>query len=84
MDVLPRLKLLNELTAGTPPAVTFVRSFPAKGMYLHGPVQGLNLNHRPITRLETVMPVTVKWFIFYFMKYYFVEILSTLYYGVPK
>jgi hypothetical protein len=59
VDVLPRLKLLNDLTGGTPPAVTPVRSFPANGMYLHEPVQGLNLNRLPITRLEPVMPVTV-------------------------
>jgi hypothetical protein len=30
MDFLPRLKLLNALTAVTPPAVTLVRSFTAK------------------------------------------------------
>jgi hypothetical protein len=30
MDVLPRLKLLNALTAVTPPAVTLVRSYTAK------------------------------------------------------
>jgi hypothetical protein len=58
MDVLPRLKLLNDLTAGTPPAVTLVRSFPANGMYLHEPVQDLNLIRRSIARLEPVMPVT--------------------------
>jgi hypothetical protein len=60
MDVLPRLKLLNALTAVAPPAVTLVRSFTAKGMYLHEPVQGLNLNRRPITGLEPVMPVTTQ------------------------
>jgi hypothetical protein len=59
MDVLPRLKLLNALTAVTSPAVTLVRSFTAKGMYLHEPIQGLNLNRLAITRLETEMPVTV-------------------------
>jgi hypothetical protein len=58
MDVLLRLKLLNDLTGGLPPAVSLVRSFPANGMYLHEPIQGLNLNRRPITRLELVMPVT--------------------------
>jgi hypothetical protein len=59
MNVLPMLKLLNALTAITPPAVTLVRSLTAKGMYLHEPVQGLNLNRQPITRLEPVMPVTI-------------------------
>jgi hypothetical protein len=57
-DVLPRLKLLNALTAVMPPAVTLVRSFPGKGMYFHEPVQGLNLHQPSITRLETEMPVT--------------------------
>jgi hypothetical protein len=64
MDVLPMLKLLNALTAGTPPAVTLDRSFPATGMYLHEPVQGLNLNHRPITRLEPVRPVTMAYVLY--------------------
>jgi hypothetical protein len=59
MDVLPRLKLLNVLTALTPPAVTLVGHFQPKGMYLHEPVQGLNLNRRSITGLEPVMPVTI-------------------------
>jgi hypothetical protein len=58
MDVLPRLKLLNALAAITPPAVSLVRSFPAKIMYLHEPFQGLNLNCRSIAGLEPVMPVT--------------------------
>jgi hypothetical protein len=30
MDVLPRLKLLNALTAVTPPAITLVMSFTAE------------------------------------------------------
>jgi hypothetical protein len=58
MNVLPRLKLLNALTAVAPPAVTLFRSFTTKGMYLHEPIQGLNLNRWFITRLETEMPVT--------------------------
>jgi hypothetical protein len=58
MDVLPRLKILNTLTAVMPPAVTLVRSFSGKGMYFHESVQVLNLNHRSITSLETEMPVT--------------------------
>jgi hypothetical protein len=59
MNVLPRLKLLKALTAVTPPAVTLFRSFRAKGRHLHEPVQGFNLNHWSIIRLETEMPVTV-------------------------
>jgi hypothetical protein len=55
MNILSRLKLLN---AVTPPAVTLGRSFTAKGMYLHESFQGLNLNRRSITGLETEMPVT--------------------------
>jgi hypothetical protein len=46
MDVVSRLKLLNALTALTPPAVFLVRSFTAKGICVHEPVQGLNLNCR--------------------------------------
>jgi hypothetical protein len=49
MDVLPTLKLLNALTVVTPPAVTLVGHFQPKGMYLHEPVQGLNLNRLSIT-----------------------------------
>jgi hypothetical protein len=59
MDVLPRHKLLNALAALTPLAVTLVGHLQPKGMYLHEPVvQGLNLNRRSITGLETEMPVT--------------------------
>ena len=43
MHVLSRVKLLNALTALTPPAVFLVRSFTAKGVCVHEPVQGLNL-----------------------------------------
>ena len=46
MDLLSRLKLLNALTALTPPAVFPVRSFTAKGLCVHEPVQGLNLKCR--------------------------------------
>jgi len=46
MDVLSRLKLLNALTALTPPAVFHVRSFTGKGICVHEPVQGLNLKCR--------------------------------------
>jgi hypothetical protein len=65
---------LNALTAVTPPAVTLVRSFTAKGLYLHEPVQGLNLNRRSITRLETEMPITVACYGFHFV---FFEVLRT-------
>ena len=43
MDVLSRLKLLNAFTALTPPAVFPVRSFTAREICVHEPVQGLNL-----------------------------------------
>jgi len=59
MDVLSRLKLLNALTALTPTAVFPVRSFTVKGICLHEPVQGLNLNRRSILGLEPKMPVTI-------------------------
>jgi len=52
MDVLSRLKLLKALTALTPPAVFPVRSFTAKEICVHEPVQGLNLNRRSISGLE--------------------------------
>jgi hypothetical protein len=58
MDVLSRLKLLNALTALTPPAVFPVRSFTAKGICVREPVQGLNQNRRSISGLEPEMPVT--------------------------
>ena len=58
MDVLSRLKLLNALRALTPPDVFSVRSFTAKGICVHEPVQGLNLNRRSISGLEPEMPVT--------------------------
>jgi hypothetical protein len=51
-------QVLNDLTAVTPPVLTLVRSFTAKGMYFNEPVQGLNLNRWPIARLEPVIPVT--------------------------
>jgi len=59
MDVLSRLKLLNALTALTPPVVFPVRSFTAKGICVHELLQGLNLNHQSISGLEPVMPVTL-------------------------
>jgi hypothetical protein len=40
------------------PAVSPVRSFAAKGIYLHEPLQGLNLNRRSISGSEPEMPVT--------------------------
>jgi len=58
MDVLSRLKLLNVLTALTPPAVFSLRLFTGKGICLHEPVQGVNLNRPSITGLEPEMPVT--------------------------
>jgi hypothetical protein len=58
MDVLPRLKLLNALTSLTPLLSSLVRSFTAKGIYLHEPIQGLNLNLQSISGLEPKMPVT--------------------------
>jgi hypothetical protein len=51
-----RLKLLNALTTLTPPTVTLVWSFTVKWMYLHEPVQGLNLN--PLYITGPVVPVT--------------------------
>jgi len=41
------------------PAVFLVRSFTAKGIHLHEPVQGLSLNQRFISGLEPQMPVTI-------------------------
>ena len=38
-----------------------VRSFTAKGIYLHEPVQGLNLNRRFISGIEPEMPVTISY-----------------------
>jgi len=58
MDVLSRLKFLNALTALTPPAVFPVRSFTGKGICVHEPIQGLNLNRWSISGLEPEMPVT--------------------------
>jgi len=58
MDVLPRLKLLNAVTVLTHPAVFPVRSFTTKGICVHEPVQGLNLNHRFISGLEPEIPIT--------------------------
>jgi len=59
MAVLSRLKLLNALTALTPPAVFPSWSFTAKGILLHEPVQGLNLNCQSISGLEPEMPETL-------------------------
>ena len=56
MDVLSRLKLLNTLMAL---AVLHVRSFTAKGICLHEPIRGLNLNRRSISELEPEIPVTL-------------------------
>jgi hypothetical protein len=56
MDVLSRLKLLNTLMAL---AVFHVRSFTAKGICLHEPIQGLNLNCQSISGLEPEMLVTL-------------------------
>jgi len=39
-------------------AVFPVRSFTAKGIYFHEPIQGLNLNRRSISGLEPEVPVT--------------------------
>jgi len=46
------------MPALTPHVAFPVRSFTAKGIYLHEPVQGLNLNRWSISGLETEMPVT--------------------------
>jgi len=59
MDILSRLKLLNALMALTSPAVFPVRSFTAKGICVHEPIQGFNLNRRSISGLEPEMPVTI-------------------------
>jgi len=59
MDVLSTLELLNAFTALTLPAVFPVRSFTAKGICLHEPVQGLNLNRRSVSGLEPGMPVNI-------------------------
>jgi len=57
MDVLSRPKLVNVLTALTPPAVFLVLLFTANEICVHEPVQGLNLNHRFTSGLEPEMPV---------------------------
>jgi len=54
---LDRPKLLNAVTALTS-AVFPVGSFTAKGVYLHEPVHGFNLNHWSTSGLEPEMPVT--------------------------
>jgi len=46
------------MPALTSPAVFPVRSFTAKGIYLHESIQGLNLNRQSISGLEPEMPVT--------------------------
>jgi len=46
MDVLSRLKLLNAFTALTLPAVFSSYVINIQGIYLHEPVQGLNLKCR--------------------------------------
>jgi len=58
MDALPRLKLLNVLTAFTLVLFQLVRSFTAKGTHVKKPVQCLNLNRWSISGLEPEMPVT--------------------------
>jgi len=59
MDVMPRLKFLNAITA-----FTQVYGFPyldhlqrKESIYME-PVQGLNLNRRSISGLEPEIPVT--------------------------
>jgi len=46
MDVLSRTKLLNALTALTPPALFPGYVIYSQGNCLHEPIQGLNLNCR--------------------------------------
>ena len=65
---------MNALTALTPPAVFPVRSFTAKEICVHEPVQGLNLNRRSISGLEPEMPVkrsntTFNWAIIKLLQY---------------
>jgi hypothetical protein len=54
MDVLPRPKLLNAVTAV---GLLLLGHLQPKKMYLHEPIRGLNLNRRSITSFETEMPV---------------------------
>jgi len=61
---MSRLKLLNALTTLTPPAVFPVRSFTAKGICVHEPVEGLKLNRRSISGLEPVKPLTISFKVF--------------------
>jgi hypothetical protein len=58
MNVLPRLKFLNAITALTPLTVFLIPLQPTKSIYME-PVQGLNLNRRYISGLEPEMPVTL-------------------------
>jgi len=51
MDVLPRLKLLNALTALTPPAVLPSYVIYSQRNLYPLPVQGLNLNRRSFSGL---------------------------------
>jgi len=52
MDVLPRLKLLNALTAHTPVHVPYLYYLQTKEFIRMRPVHGLNLNRRSISGLE--------------------------------
>jgi hypothetical protein len=59
LNVLPRLKLFNAITAFTSLTVFLIKSFTTNKICLHGAVQGLNLNRRYISELEPEMPVTL-------------------------
>jgi hypothetical protein len=60
INVLPRLKLLSAITALTLPTVLLsYEVFDRQGIYLHEPVQGVNLNRRSISGLEPELPVTL-------------------------
>ena len=57
MDVLPRLKLLNVLTALILLLFSLLGHLQPKEFISRKPVQGLNLNRPSISRLEPKMPV---------------------------
>jgi hypothetical protein len=58
INVLPGLKFLSDIMALTLPAVLPSSVFDRQGIYLHEPIQGLNLNRRSISGLEPELPVT--------------------------
>jgi hypothetical protein len=59
MFVLHRLKLLRALRPSHFLLCFPLRSFTVKGIFLHDPLKGLNLNRQSVSELEPEMPVTL-------------------------